>query len=588
MLKRFFITVLGTITGLWISFGLMFLSLIMFGVVAAIKGENTTDIEKHSILYLNLEGMMSDRQVPADVFEELLDRAQTTIPVDQTIAAIRSAADDSKIDGIFIDAAGSAGGIATRLDICQALDKFKESGKWIVAYGDSYAQGDYFNASVADEIYVNPVGAVDIHGMAVSTYFYKDLLDKLGVKMQIIKVGTYKSAVEPYILSDISEANREQQKLFVDQIWKNVAGTIATNRSTDFVTVNNWADSLIVTEDPASYVGSNVVTALKYRHEVIDLLKEKTDIKKSDELKLVTPVEYCSSTTMPHTSSTDNNIAVLYCLGDIVDTGKEGIVGPEVVKQIQSIIDDEDNDGLVLRVNSGGGSAFASEQIWEALQRYKETGRPFYVSMGDYAASGGYYISCGADRIYAQPVTLTGSIGIFGMIPCIDGLLNDKLGVHESVVATGKNADFISITKPFSGFQMAQMQKMINRGYETFTSRCAQGRNMPVDSIKAIAEGRVWDGETALKIGLVDELGNLNDVIEAMAAELDFGDEYTVTEYPKLKLSFWDRLDELENSQFKSSLITRMLGNDWQMLNSVEKIANMNRVQARMEPITVN
>lgn len=588
MLKRFFISLLGTIAGIWISIGLFFFIGILIAVIAGSATDSDyIDIDKHSILHIKLEGEINERPAEISLVDEVYGNTMPQLALNNITAAIRAAADDSRIDGIYIDCRGTLAGITTRLDILQALQFFKKhSDKWIVAYADSYTQGDYLIASIADELYVNPVGNIDIHGLASTTYFYKKLLDKAGIDVQVIKVGTYKSAVEPFILSEISQANREQQELFIGQIWKTIAGEIAQNRSTAIEAVDQWADSLIFAENPETYTRCNLATALAYRHEVTESLKEKTN-RGSDDLRLVTPAQYCSSTQLPHTSDTGNDIAVLYAVGDIVDIGDEGIVGPKVVRQIEELIKDKNNKGLVLRVNSGGGSAFASEQIWEALTRYKQTDRPLFVSMGDYAASGGYYISCCADRIYAQPTTLTGSIGIFGLIPCVEGLMTDHLGITQSTVATNSNADFISLTTPMNETQRKKMQQEINRGYETFVSRCATGRDITVDSIKTIAEGRVWDGKTALSIGLVDKLGNLDDAITAMADSLGFGDKYTVTEYPKLKLSFWDRLEELQNGTVKNRLLRQELGENYRMYRKIEQIKQMARIQARMDEIEV-
>ena len=584
MLKKIFITLLATITGVWISVGLFFLlGLVFIGAIAASQDTKTTKIDRHSVLYLKLSGEITERRNLNSIIDGFSGQS-TGQSLYDIVSSVRAAATNKDIDGIFIEADGALAGTATRLEIIQALKYFKEtSEKWIVAYGDSYTQGDYFLSSVADSIIVNPMGGVDIHGLASTTYFYKGLLDKLGVKMQILKVGTYKSAVEPFMLTDISEANREQQQLFLGQIWNDVTNVIADSRGVNQDEVNNWADNLILTDDAQSYIPARIVSSVEYRHQAISLLKKLTDTDEDDDVNFITPEQYVESAKIPHTDKTSNNIAVLFAEGEIADAGREGIIGPKMVAQIEKLIDDDSNDGLIMRVNSPGGSAFASEQIWEALQRYKATGRPFYVSMGDYAASGGYYISCGADRIYAQPVTLTGSIGIFGMIPCIEGLLQDKLSVNQAVVATNKNANFISITQPLNEQQTAHMQKMINRGYEVFTSRCAAGRNMPIDSIKAIAEGRVWDGRTALSLGLVDRMGNLEDAIADMAQQLEFTSKYTVTTYPKQKYDFWEQLQELQDAGLIRQYILKTSTDPTaEILRTAEKVKDWSPVQARM------
>lgn len=593
MLKRFFISLLATITGVWISIGLFFLLGMVFigvGIGAAIAGQNssTVKVDRHSVLYLNLDGEITERQESPSsddlIFDVLWGNGiKNTLSLADITAAIRAAATDKNIDGIFIEANGGVGGTASLLDIVQALKYFKETGeKWVVAYGDSYSQGEYFLSSVADSIIVNPMGAVDVHGLAATTLFYKGLLDKLGIKYQIFKVGTYKSAVEPYMLTDISPANREQQELFLNQIWSDVTGVIADARKVDVATVNTWADSLIATAAPETYIPARIVSSVDYRHAVIDMLKNMTETDSDDDLKLITPKQYVAAAKIPHTERTSNNIAVLYAYGEIVDGGNKGIVGPKMIAQIEKLIEDDSNDGLIMRVNSPGGSAFASEQIWEALERYKKTGRPFYVSMGDYAASGGYYISCGADRIYAQPVTLTGSIGIFGVIPSFEGLLKDKLSVNQAVVTTNPNAN-MSVYTNLNPQQTSLMQKMINRGYEVFTSRCAEGRDMPVDSIKAIAEGRVWDGRTALRLGLVDRLGNLEDAIADMAQELNFTSNYTVTAYPELKRDFWEQLRELQAAGFVRQYLLETSDDPVaKQILTADRIKDWAPVQARM------
>lgn len=587
MLKKFFIVTMGSLTAIWISAGLMFVLFFVFiGVVAAMGDtESKVEIKKHSILHVKLSGELIERPVASNFWEEVYGLGNSTVALSEVNDAIRNAANDKKIECMFLDLDGSVGGIAMRTDIVDAIREFKKSGKKVIAYADSYSQGDYYFASLADEIYVNPVGAVDIHGLSTQNLFFKGALDKLGVKMQIVKVGTYKSAVEPYILTEMSEANREQTSLFLNNIWGTMTGTIAEARGTNAETVNQWADSLIMCANPTFYVDNNIATSLEYRADVIKKLKKLTGKDEDESLALVTPKQYCSSTTLEHQKSNKNKIAVLYAVGAINDAGSEGIVGPRMVDEIEKLIDDDDNAGLVLRVNSPGGSAFASEQIWEALQRYKKTDRPFYVSMSDYAASGGYYISCSADTIFAQPTTITGSIGIFGMIPCIEGLLTDHLGVTTSTVQTNPNAT-MSIMSPLNPVQMAKLQQNVNRGYETFVGRCAEGRKMSVDQIKAIAEGRVWDGSEALSLGLVDRMGNLNDAVQAMADALGF-DDYEVVTYPKLKLTFWEQMEELQRQGAIRAMIPQSMNEEYKMYQEVKSLTEQPTVQARMEFMTI-
>lgn len=589
-MKRFISALLGSLAAIWISVILLFFLLIIF--IAAIISNSFSSqtialsFKDKSILHIELKGEFTERPAQTDVMSELYGSAPLTMPLNNMIHSIAAAADDDKIEGIFLDCKGSTGGLAQRYELIDALEKFKSSGKWIVAYADSYAQSDYYIASIADEVYLNPVGMVDIHGLSATTMFYKGLMDKLGVEMQIIKVGTFKSAVEPFILTEASEANRMQQQVFLDNIWNCVSGSIASARDVTLEKVNYWADSLLLTFSPDEYIEDSVIDALKYRHDVEELLKTKTGLDKDDDLRLITPENYVQIADIPHAKRTKNRIAVLYAVGDIVDDGNGGIVASQLVPQILRLKENDKIGGLILRVNSGGGSAFASEQIWEALEQFKSTDRPFYVSMSDYAASGGYYISSGADMIYAEPVTLTGSIGIFGMIPCVKELMNDKLGITTDNVSTNANGDFPTLMEPMTPFQRASMQKEINRGYETFVGRCAQGRNLPVDSIKAIAEGRVWDGTSAFEIGLVDRLGSLTDAIEAMASQLEYGDDYCVIEYPNPQPTFWEAVSGTE-VKLKENILREKLGDTYRIYRNIENIRHAAPVQCRMEDITI-
>ncbi len=590
MMKRFISALLGSLAAIWISVILLFFLLILF--VAAIISNSFSSqtialsFKDKSILHIELKGELTERPVQPDVMSELYGTSPLTMHLNNMINSISAAANDDKIEGIYLDCKGSIGGLAQRYELIEALDKFKASGKWIVAYADSYIQSDYYIASVADELYLNPAGMVDVHGLSATTMFYKGLLDKIGVEMQIIKVGTFKSAVEPFILTESSEASRLQQRVFLDNIWNCIGNSIASAREVTFEDVNYWADSLAMTFSPEEYLEYNVIDDLKYRHDVEEYLKTKTGLKSDDDLRMITPDNYVQIADIPHSGRNSNRIAVLYAVGDIVDEGEGGIVASQLVPQILRLKKNDKIGGLILRVNSGGGSAFASEQIWEALEQFKSTGRPFYVSMSDYAASGGYYISSGADVIYAEPVTLTGSIGIFGMIPCAKDLMNDKLGITTDNVSTNANGDFPTLMEPMTPFQRASMQREINRGYETFVGRCAQGRHMSADSIKAIAEGRVWDGKTALEIGLVDRLGSLSEAIEDMAAQLDYGDKYCVIEYPNPQPTFWEAVSGTE-VKLKENILKEKLGETYSIYRNIENIKHASPIQCRMEDITI-
>lgn len=586
MLKRFFENFLAVLAGLWVTIFLCFLLLMVF--VGAIVSLTSTDakpdmasLKDHNVLRISLDGTVTDRATPINLMDQLYGDNETSLPLNDIVRALKLASEDKAIDGIMLDCKGSSMGMAQMQAIITAINQFKESGKWVFAYSDNYTQGNYALACAADSIFINPIGMVDVHGLSTTVVYFKDMLDKLGVDVQVVKVGTYKSAVEPYILNDMSDANREQTSQFLSNIWGNISEHIAKNRKVSTDTVNQWANGFLFAKATEDYVRLKVVDGMKYRHEFDDMIAAKIN---EDEPNYVDFTSYVSLQKNINSSKSGKQIAVLYAVGTITESAKDGIASETIVPQILDLAEDEDVDGLILRVNSGGGSAFASEQIWEALQQWKSiTGKPFYVSMGDYAASGGYYISCGADRIYAEPLTLTGSIGIFGLIPNVQKLLNDKIGIHTSTVSTntGNFPDFFRTMNPE---QRAAMQGYVERGYELFVSRCANGRHMPVDSIKAIAEGRVWDGSAALRIGLVDKLGGLQQAIADMASELESAEDYYVVEYPAVKFKWWEELLDMSN-QMQSKAMENQLKEWVPYYTTIKNIKQLAPLQARMDYI---
>lgn len=586
MLKRFFENFLAVLAGLWVTIFLCFLLLMVF--VGAIVSLTSTDakpdmasLKDHNVLRISLDGTVTDRATPINLMDQLYGDNETSLPLNDIVRALKLSSEDKAIDGIMLDCKGASMGMAQMQAIITAINQFKESGKWVFAYSDNYTQGNYALACAADSIFINPIGMVDVHGLSTTVVYFKDMLDKLGVDVQVVKVGTYKSAVEPYILNDMSDANREQTSQFLSNIWGNISEHIAKNRKVSTDTVNQWANGFLFAKATEDYVKLKVVDGMKYRHEFDDMIAAKIN---EDEPNYVDLTSYVSLQKNINSSKSGKQIAVLYAVGTITESAKDGIASETIVPQILDLAEDEDVDGLILRVNSGGGSAFASEQIWEALQQWKSiTGKPFYVSMGDYAASGGYYISCGADRIYAEPLTLTGSIGIFGLIPNVQKLLNDKIGIHTSTVSTntGNFPDFFRTMNPE---QRAAMQGYVERGYELFVSRCANGRHMPVDSIKAIAEGRVWDGSAALRIGLVDKLGGLQQAIADMASELESAEDYYVVEYPAVKFKWWEELLDMSN-QMQSKAMENQLKEWVPYYTTIKNIKQLAPLQARMDYI---
>ena len=585
-MKQFFMSFLGTVAGIFVSGFLISIGLFILTVLAIVSSATHSEysVKDKSILYLDLSREIVEQPASLDIMAKLTNDGPSADVLYNIIDAIDAAADDDRIKGIFIDANGSSAGTAQRKAIIDALRRFKKSGKWIYSYGDYYSQGDYYiAASTSDSLYINPLASVDIHGLGGRMMFFKNLLDKIGVEMQVVKVGTYKSAVEPFILTEPSAASIEQQQLYLGNLWKDIRASIAKGRKVSADSVNAWANSFSFTFDATQIIRKRIADASAYRHEFIDKLKEMTDIDKDDDLRLVTPAQYITS--KPHKSH-KTTIAVLYASGDITESGKDGIASDRLVPEILELAENDDIDGLILRVNSGGGSAFASEQIWEALGEFKEmTGKPFYVSMSDYAASGGYYISCGADKIYAEPVTITGSIGIFGLIPNIRGLVTDKLGVTTYPISTNPAGAQPDIFAPMTESQRAGMQSYVDRGYELFVKRVASGRKKTVEQIKAIAEGRVWDGREALRIGLVDKLGGLDTALADMARELGV-ESWSVERYPKTEDDVLTAL-LMMSDRMEQSALERKLGDVAEIYRTIESIRQYQGVQARMQPVVI-
>ena len=511
MIKKFFSGVLSSFVGAWLALTVFSVSsvILSFALLGSMSSEmnTSTGVQDNSILYLNLAGSINERQNPDEALKALVfGNEESGNNLGDVIKAITEAKENQKVKGIFIDCKSLSAGMATLKEIRDALVDFKTSGKWIIAYGDdAIMQGDYYLASVADSIYLNPVGVVDIHGLSATLPFFKNVLDKVGVEMQVLRVGTFKSAVEPYIETEASPANRTATEAYLKSLWGVIATEVAESRAISVEKVNELADNMIYTQSVDYLLDNKLIDGTCYKFELERNLKEKMGIAPNQDLNLVSVSNLANQS--PKSVAIDK-VAVVYAVGGI-DDGEDGIVSKDLVKDIIDIAKDDAVKAVVLRVNSPGGSAFGSEQIWAALEEVKKAGKPFAVSMGDYAASGGYYISCGADRIFAEPLTLTGSIGIFGMIPCFKELLTDKIGVNFTEISTNKNG-MLNTFAPMTPVQREAMQRKINNGYELFTKRCAEGRGMQIDSLKAIAEGRVWDGTTALKIGLVDELGGMN------------------------------------------------------------------------------
>ena len=584
-MKKFLTAMLGSIAGFWISLIILVITFFLFIIVAVGNNvEQSISLTPNSVLHIELKGIISEREKSIESIYDIQSFNENAISYRDIINAIYSAKDDANIEGIYLDCYGSELGIASRQEIVEAIADFKQSGKWVYAYADNYVQGDYYIASVADSIFLNPIGSIDIHGLSATTFFYKGLMDKIGIEAQILKVGTYKSAVEPFILTKMSDASREQEKHYLGNIWNNICSEIAQNRNTTTLKINQWADSLIFTQQPDFYINEKIADKLYYRSQVETVVKNKLNLTESEKLNLITVKKYHTLSNFLGNNNLGEHLAILFATGDIVDNGEGGIVGEKMVPQILELAKDDNVKGLILRINSGGGSAFASEQIWHALEQFKDTGKPFFVSMGDVAASGGYYISCGADKIYAEPTTLTGSIGIFGIIPNIQKLLDNNLGITSDNVSTNLNGDFPSFTSPMTEIQKEKMQALIENGYKTFVNRCANGRGIPVDSILKIAEGRVWDGLSAKEIGLVDQFGGLEKVIDDMKEAT--GISQTI-DYPIYTPSILDQIvnsNSLVNNKIISSTNIQEIKEYYKFIS---RIKQMSPIQCKMEDITI-
>lgn len=582
--------------------GATVVGLILFFVIAGIFGamslvgmiassEATKSVKDNSVFVLNLSGAMSERS-ESSIRDQLMGQATGVIGLEDVLKAIEKAKDNDRIKGIYIEAGlFTPDSYAGLQEIRNALLDFKKSGKWIVSYADTYTQATYYLASVSDKIFLNPQGQVNWQGLASQPYFLKDLMAKFGVKMQLAKVGAYKSAPEMFTADKMSDPNREQVTAYVQGLWENILKGVSESRKISVETLNQYADNMITFTDPKNYVAYKFVDKLIYSDEV------KGEVKKMLKIGDDETINQLSLADMGNVKKKKNEgeqIAVYYAYGDIVDSrggglmniGGHSIVSDEVCKDLEGLMKDDDVKAVVIRVNSGGGSAYASEQIWRSVKLLKAK-KPVVISMGGLAASGGYYISCIADYIFAEPTTLTGSIGIFGMFPDVSNLLTQKLGVKFDEVKTNKNAGFGTMSRPFNEEEMSYLNAYIDRGYNLFRSRVAEGRKMSVEEVEKIAQGHVWLGQDALKIKLVDQLGDLDEAI-AKAAQLAKLKEYHPAYYPG-KADWMTQL--MESTTGKGSYLDEQLrltlGELYEPMMLLKNINQHNAIQARI-PFEMN
>ena len=584
-MKQAFATVVGILI-FTVAMGIIGVISIL-GMVAST--ESTPKVKDNSVLVLNLNGVMQER-AEDDLYGFLTGGEMSSLGLDELTEAIDKAKADDNVKGIYIEASMFApDGPASVQALRNKLVEFKKSGKWIVAYGDQYTQSAYWLCSVADKVIVNPEGIVDWHGLCTETMYFKDLLAKFGVKMQIAKVGKFKSAVEPFFADKMSDANREQISVYLNGIWGNIVKEVAQSRKLDAKTLNAYADSLVTFASADELLKMKLVDQVAYYDEVRAEIKKRLGLDEDDNISQVSVTQMCAQ---PNKNKADDRIAVYYAYGDIVSdsqsemTNGASICSANVVPDLEALMNDDDVKAVVLRVNSPGGSAYASEQIWRAVTRLKAK-KPVVVSMGTYAASGGYYISCAANYIYAEPTTLTGSIGIFGMFPDVSGLLTDKLGLKFDQVKTNKYSNFGTTSRPFNEEEMQYLTNMIDRGYKTFTKRVSDGRKIPVERVYEIAEGRVWLGQDALKIKLVDGIGGIEQAV-AKAAELAKVKEYRTKAYPAKADMFESLLNRAssEGGNYLDGKLRSTLGEYYAPFMFLKQLDRQDAIQARM-PINV-
>ncbi len=572
---------LATIAGILI---LNFLGLIIFFIIlgAATKTEEPVVLD-NSVLVAEFNTPILDRvnDYPFSLGSLGGLEMETEMGLDQVLKDIRKARIDEDISGIFLKLSVVPASMATVQEIRDALVEFKESGKFIVAHADLYTQKAYYLATAADKIYMTPTGYLDFKGLQANVMLFKRALDKYGVDMQVIRHGEFKSAVEPFLSDEISDENREQLDAVISSMWNKMISDISLARGIAEEDLQTYADEMVVTFNDQAAVETKMIDGIMYYDEVLDALKELTDIEKDDDIPSITLAKYKNVTIEKDKEATSNRVAVIYAMGTFVpgDAG-EGNVGSErISRAIRKAREDDNVKAIVLRVNSGGGSGLAAEVIYREVKLAAET-KPVVASLGDVAASAGYYIVCPADTIVASETTLTGSIGVFALLPNFKELMNEKIGITTGVVKTNQHADFMSVTRPLTEDERAFIQNYVEDSYNDFISYVAEGRSMTVEEADALGSGRVWSGASALGNGLIDVYGGLEKSIE-IAAEMADLENYRVTSLPYLEDPFTMLMKEL-TGEAKMRMIKKELGASYELYKKAEEISNMQGLQAVM------
>lgn len=584
-MKEFLKYVGATVVGL-LLFGIIIAIVGMMSIVGMVSsGQATTTIGENSVLVLDLKGDITELATDGPL-DQLMGEDAGSIGMGDLLSAIRKAKNNDDIKGIYLQNSGFTADFAQLQELRDALKDFKQSKKWIVAYGDEYGSGSYYLATVADKVYMNPQGTIDWSGLAAQKVYVKDLLGKVGIRMVPVKVGKYKSATEMFTEDKMSDADRAQTAAYVGGIWNTMVKAVSESRKITPEELNSYADNLIAFDDPQVYKQKRLVDGYLYGDEVKGVVKK---LLKTDDDKAISQVGVADMRNVKDDGDGDDQIAVYYAEGDIVDeasqssmfSGASEIVGNDVCRDLEDLMNDDEVKAVVIRVNSGGGSAFASEKMWHQIQMLKKK-KPVVVSMSGYAASGGYYMSCGADWIVAEPLTITGSIGIFGMVPDRSDLLTNKLGIKFDEVKTNKNSTIGTPARPMTAEELSFVQASINRGYNLFLQRVATGRKMTIANVNNLAQGHVYLAQDALKLKLVDELGGLDKAVAKAAKLAKTGSFYTL-DYPAGK-SFLDQL--LESTEDKGNYLDEglreTLGQLYAPIAMIVRANSGNKMQARM------
>ena len=547
------------------------------------QSEEVAKLQPNTVLYMNLDYDIPDRTAenPFGAFDFNTMESKDATGMNEIIRNIENAKSDANIKGIYLDLSSIPTSTATLSEIRNKLVEFKESGKFIVTYAESYSQSAYYMASVADHVYLNPQGMLDLHGMASQVMFYKHLFEKLDVEMQIVRGpnNRFKSAVEPYFLDKMSEANREQLEKLLGTVWNEILTEIGNSRNISVEQLNQIADHMETYFDADKALELGLVDQLYYKDQLLEELKSLTGSTK--KVNIISNEKYAKSYKDKNVSK--NEVAVIYASGQIFDGkgSEENIYSADLSKIIRKAREDNNVKAIVLRVNSPGGSALASDVIGRELDLTQKE-KPVIVSMGNYAASGGYWISAKANYIFADPTTITGSIGVFGTFPNIKGLLNNKIGLTVDVAKTNENADFGSITEPLTPFQYAKLQEMVAKTYDNFTKRVAEGRNLRQSYVDSIGQGRVWAGADAIELGLVDQLGDLEDAIAYAAKQVQISDDYKVTEMPKQKDFFTRLLESMNKTDELDVAMKQKMGVYYNYFQGLENLQKNTGIQARL------